>query len=305
MKIKELTVTAVIPTAQYANLQPSITVELNEGDDYEAAKKTAMEHISKFSTTYAESGKELPTGQPRQVKARKMTPFLGDGEIFFDAAEHVYMDAEGNVFQSGSQFAKQFEQPFNADAIAPKYAAKFGLQAKDVLDFWQSKADASTTFGTALHQALETEGKYLEMCKTLTTDDKEVTTGINPTFQPIVAAFYTPERLKEKAVYEPFVVDFGAKRCGQIDRFLIVDEAKKICDIEDYKTNGDLYKQNSPKFLKAPYDTLLNQPISGYQIQLNFYRAIVEANGWTVRNLTIHHWTGKEWITSQLDKLEI
>lgn len=303
MKIKELTVTAVIPTAQYANLQPSITLEVD--DDFDDAKKEALRHIAQFSSDYAEDGKAIGTGEVRTVKARKMVPYIGEGEVFFDEAAHVYMDKDGNVFQSASQFAKKFEQPFNADVIVPVYANKHSLEPQLVKDFWRSKADASTTFGTALHQALETYGKYKALADELSTPEKPVTVGIHPTLLPIVEAFFTEERLKEEAVYEPFVLDFKGKRCGQIDRLVIVDREKKICDIEDYKTNADLYKQNSPKFLKEPYKDLPNQPIGGYTIQLNDYRSIVEADGWTVRNMTLHHWAGEEWDSILLDKVKI
>lgn len=299
MKIKELTLAAVIPTAQYANLQPSITVEVD--GDYEEAKAEALKHIAQFSAEYAEGDKAIASGQPRTVKARKMTPFIGEAEVFFDEESHTYYDKDGNVFQSGSVFAKQFEQPFMIDAIVPKYAAKFNIPEQDIRDFWKAKADASTTFGTALHQALETFGTFNALARLLTTPEKPVTIGIHPTLEPIVHKFFTEERMLENAIYEPFVVD-NHGRCGQIDRLVIVDETKKICDIEDYKTNADLYKQNSPKHLKAPYDHLPNQPVSGYTLQLSFYKAILEANGWTVRKLKLHHWDGSgEWVTIELE----
>lgn len=303
MKIKELTLSAVIPTAQYANLQPSVTIEVN--DDFDAAKKEALRHISQFSSDYAENGKAIGTGAPTVKKLKKMVPDFGDVDLFFDKEAHAYCDAEGNVYESGSKFAKRFEQPFDANLIIPKYAAKFEVTEQDVRDFWKAKSESSTTFGTALHQALETYGKFAGLALQLSTEDKEVTTGINPTLLPIVRAFFTLKRQNEVANYEPFVVDSANKRCGQIDRLVIVDANEKICDIEDYKTNADLFKQNSPKFLKEPYNTLLNQPISGYKIQLNFYRTLMEANGWTVRDLLIHHWDGKSWTSIKLDKVEI
>lgn len=305
MKVKELTVTAVIPTAQYANLQPSVTVEVD--GDYEEAKKEAMAHIAQFSQQYAEDGKVISDGSATTIKRKIMKPFIGQDDVLFDPVEHVYTDKDGNVFQSGSQFAKKFEHEFNTDVIVPVYAKKFSITEQEVRDFWRAKADASTTFGTALHQSLETYGKFKPLADELNTPEKPVLIGTHPTLLPIVEQFFTPERLAENAIYEPFVADTQGRRCGQIDRLVIVDREKKICDIEDYKTNADLYKQGQRKFLKAPYDTLPNQPVSIYTIQLNFYRAILEANGWTVRNLTLHHWDGVDgkWVTINLDKVDI
>ena len=304
MKIKELTVTAVIPTAQYANLQPSIVVEVEDNEDYEKAKTEAMRHIAQFSKQYAENGKAI-SGGGSTVKTKTMTPYIGEKEIQFDPAAHAYVDEDGNVYESGSHYAAKFEHEFNAGQIAPLYANKHGLDAQDVLDFWKAKADASTTFGTSLHQALETYGKYKKLADKLSSEEKPVTIGLHPTLEPIVESFFSKARLEETAVYEPFVVDPKNKRCGQIDRLVIVDEKKKIVDIEDYKTNADLYKQGSPKTLKEPFKHLSNQPASKYAIQLSFYAAILEANGWTVRHLKLHHWAGKEWVTTIIDKQEI
>lgn len=302
MKVKELTVTAVIPTAQYANLQPSVTVEVD--GDYDEAKKEAMKHIAQFSSQYAEDGKALAGGTTVK-KLRKLTPFIGDTDIFFDREAHAYCDEEGNVYESGSAFAKKYEYEFNADMIAVPYAKKFGVTEDEVKKFWRAKGESSTTFGTALHQALETQGKFSALASKLSTADKTVETGIHPTLLPIVQAFFTDDRLKENAVYEPFVSHQGLRRCGQIDRFVIVDGAKRTCKIEDYKTNADLEKQNSPKTLKEPFKNVPNTPLGGYTLQLNHYRTTVEANGWTVIGMFIHHWNGVEWKEVEVNKVEI
>jgi hypothetical protein len=299
--IKELTVTATIPTAQYANLQPSITVEVD--GDFDEAKQTAMAEIVKFSQQYAEKDKSIGTASPTRV-LEKLIPFIGETEMYFDKELHAYYDVNGTLFDSPSKIAEAYTYPFMTDAIAPAYAKKYEVELQDVKDFWKSKADCSTTFGTALHQALETYGKWLELVETLNSPDKPVLIGIHPTFLPIVEAFFKG-REDEQAVYEPFVVDAKNKRCGKPDRLIIVDPIKKICDIDDYKTNADLDKQGTPKFLKSPYNTLPNTPAGKYNIQLNVYRDIIENNGWTVRNINMRHWGGIKWETIPVPRLEI
>lgn len=303
MKIKELTVRATIPTSQYANIIPEITVEVN--GDYEEAKAEAMLHISQFSQDYAEKGKEIgESTKSTEVKLEKLIPYIGTKEMFFDEQNHVYTDVDGKKYTSASTIAKQFEHPFPIDVVVPAYAKKFGVQEQRIRDFWKSKADASTTFGTALHQALETYGKWNNLANELNTPDKPVEIGIHPTLLPIVESFFEG-RYQEVAVYEPFIVDEEDELCGKVDRLVIVDLEKKICDIEDYKTNGDLYKERSPKFLKAPHNDLPNTPFGGYTIQQNVYRKIVEANGWTVRNLTLHHWGGAKWERIPVPKVKV
>lgn len=305
MKIKELTVTAVIPTAQYANLQPSITVEVN--DDYEDAKKAAMQEIAKFSQQYAEGDKAIGNSATTVKKLKLLTADIIDNtdvEIYFDKEEHAYYDHTGAVYESPSVIAERFTYPFPADAIAPAYANKNGVSVEEVKTFWRAKGDCSTTFGTALHQALETYGRFISIADKLSKSGKEVGLGIHPTFEPIVAAFFKG-RENEKALYEPFIVASSLKRCGRIDRLVIVDEEKKICDIDDYKTNGDLYKQGSPKTLKTPYNNLPNTPVGKYTIQLNGYRSILEANGWTVRNMTLHHWDNESWKPVKIERVDV
>ena len=124
MKVKEVTISAVIPTAQYSNLQPSITVEVD--DDVEVAKQLAMSHIIGISQKYAESGKALKGSQ-----WQKLTAFEG-GDIFYDDISHTYTNEEGEVYLSGSQYANQFTKPFDKDMMSNVVAKKFNVDASDV-----------------------------------------------------------------------------------------------------------------------------------------------------------------------------
>lgn len=272
MKVKELTITAVIPSAQYANLQPSITVEVD--DDVEEAKALAMSHIVGLSQRYAEEGKALKGGKATS-QAKRIECFVG-GSVLYDDNAHIYTNEAGDVYLSGSQYAKKFGKEFAKEAIAEKMAAKSGVPASEILQIWQMGGKASMSFGTAIHEALEMYGKFTNTCKVL---EKEYHQSNIPMVKAIVDDFFKG-REQENALYEPMVADHDRKWAGQIDRLLIVDEAKKICRIQDYKTNGEL----KPETLEQ------------YWHQLSFYGSIMQAHGWTVEGLDIHHWSSK-WTT--------
>ncbi len=305
----KFTLQATIPTTQYGNLQPAIEVE---AATFEEAQAIAMPQIQKIWNSVCETGKELvirdiqsADGAIYDNPTERMTCSLS-GEVLFLDNTHTYRDAEGTVYQSGSRYAEQFGYEFNKDAIIPLYANKFGVEPGDVEDFWNLKGDNSRNFGTALHGALEIYGKFTGLASKLSTEDKRVDLGIHPILLPIVEEFFELNT-EANSKYELFVVDKKNGRCGQIDRLVITGE--KSCIIEDYKTNGNILKQNSPKYLKEPFGRgspteLLNQPLSIYYLQQNFYREIMESLGWTVDAMRIHTYT-TEWETLEVPKIQL
>lgn len=304
----KFTITATIPTAQYANLQPAIEVE---AETFEEAQAIAMPQIQQIWNSVCEAGKELKIRSTSVTEAstgetREMECMFSGTTLFLDENTHTYRDESGEAYVSGSRFAEQFSYEFPKDAVLPMYAKKHDVPPELIDAFWTAKGNNSRDFGHALHSALELAGKYSDLVLQLSTKEKPVVLGISPTLLPAVEDFFA-DRMEEKALYEVFVVDKQGKRCGQIDR--LVKTGEKSCIIEDYKTNGDLLKQGTPKYLKAPFDSkgntpLLNQPLSIYTIQLNFYRGIMESLGWTVEGLRVHH-LDEMWDTIDIPKVDL
>lgn len=230
-------------------------------------------------------------------ETQTLTCFASGAVAYFEPVEHIYRDADGEKYLSGSTYAGLFGYPFQADYQAERRAEILGVTKQTMLDYWKSKADIATSFGTALHNAMEHYGKYRE----LHLIDKNPL-GIHPTLMPIVEAFYR-NRHHEKALYEAFVADELALHCGTIDRVVLTGH--KRCIIEDFKTNGDLGKSFGPANLKAPADFLPNTPYGKYVLQLNFYQKILEEAGWTVERRRIHWWNGIEWETLELEETEL
>lgn len=305
-KLMAFEITAVIPTAPYANIQPKL---IYEAPDFETAYAAAMPQLERISNEYG-SEKLVRAGVDNTmapVTREELVCYLSGDIAYYDEAGHTYLDTDGNKLMSGSTFGHQFTHPFEKHLFIDRSATKLELTTEEVDAYWKSKGDISTTFGTALHMAMEHYGKWFETCeRDIDSKTKQSKgTGIHPTLLPIVESFFKAHE-DEEAVYEPFVMDKKTGRCGRIDRLVLVDKKERIVDIDDYKTNGDLYKTSpGPKFLKAPYANLPNVPLSTYMLQLSFYKAIVEAHGYTVRNLRVHWWNGVEWKTIIVKSVDI
>lgn len=305
MKVSQIKLGATINLGEYSDIRPEVTVELGAKDKAEDARELALSEINKVwsQTSNKQFSERVSTSPVSAVAMQKMKCYATGAEVDFEPTSHKYY-YNGELLVSGSGFASQFEHEFNKAMIIPKSAAKLGVAEEVVDEYWTSKGNCSTTFGTALHQALEHYGKYYQLSQedidSKTGEPKGL--GIHPTLAPIVELFFEG-RENERAVYEPFVADIKNMRCGQVDRLLITGNKK--CRIQDFKTNGDLYKQNTPKTLKSPYAFLPNQPVGSYTLQLSFYKAILEAAGWIVEGLDLFHWDGEAWNEVELKPVSL
>lgn len=284
----EVPMTVVIPTGQYANIQPVVT---GVGPTFDEARSDALQKALSFYKA-VDAQAELNVHETASVIApavsadyKTLKCWLTGGELKYDPIAHKYVDDEGNEYTSGSKFAHQYQHDFDKKMILPKYASKYGVNPDSVEAMWDDKGEASTTFGTALHKAMETVINNYDLAKKVGNDPFEM---VHPLIRPIVEKFFTEERLATKMYAEKFILDRENKRCGQLDLITVVDFNKRILDIEDYKTNVDLFKEGTPKTLKAPFSHLPNMPAACYTLQLSFYKAIVEKAGWTVRNINLY-----------------
>jgi len=220
----------------------------------------------------------------RSKTAFKVKDIFGN-EIFYDDVTHKYTNALGEVYMSGSKFADQFGQPFDAQMISGKIASKFGLGPEEhqaIQDMWKLKAEASASFGTAIHAALELYGKYKDLAESI---GKETHFHDNPVLNQAVELFYKEHPETANVGYECLVVDHKMKRAGRIDRLEYEEDGVWITD---FKTNFDIQKS-----------------LKKYWLQLSFYAAIVQANGQAVLGLKIYHYTGNKWVTIESQVIDI
>lgn len=296
-KIK-YTLTAVVPVAQYANLQPAIEVE---ADSIKEAEAIVLPYIEEFYNKYADKSK-IGAAKNAAKPGRKLLKDLFGNEIFYDEATHEYTNSLGEVYLSGSQYAK--EEEFDADYWANSFAEKYNLGedgAAKIKEMWNVNGNASSSFGTAVHAAIELYGQYRDIADVIDVDlktgerkklsakvDKNSSLSKLPYLKEVVEKFFNEERLAEPAKYEVLVVDHVNKRAGRIDR--LVKEKDGTFSVRDMKTNH--------KILKKERDI--------YSKQLSFYADILIANGAKISDnpIMLHHWVDGEWKDIKLEKVD-
>nr|DAV76436.1 MAG TPA: ATP dependent helicase [Caudoviricetes sp.] len=295
--------TAVIPTAQYANLQPEIETT---GKSYEEAQELALQRMTELWNRVCEPGKELHVGQKvatptEDISYERVASGITGVEVLFDPITHSYKGLNGEDYLSGSAFASKYKSEFDAARISSAMADKYKVPAHSITSMWNLNGEVSTSLGTAVHNALELYGKYLQLSNAIKGTDESALTK-NEIIRPLVQSFFK-DRENEKAGYEVFVANESHRLCGFIDRLLIVDEEKRICRVQDYKTNHSIERKET---ILPPFKGVVESTVLGaYWLQLSFYAYILQQAGWTVQGLDIFNWEGGEWKTYQHDVIDI
>lgn len=289
---------ATVPVGQYANLVPEVEVE---GDTIEECEALVLPYIEGFFNKWSD---KVKVGAGKRVAATgkiELTDMFGN-KIFYDEGTHEYTNSLGEVYLSGSQFAK--EEPFDGEYWAQEFVTKYGLKEEDkqrILSMWNTNGSASSSFGTALHAAIELYGQYHDIADIIDIDlktgerkkldkktEKNSAMSKLPYLKDCVLKFFTPERLAESAQYEVLVVDHKNKRAGRIDRLILTEDGKY--KVRDMKTNNKILKPERTTYTK----------------QLSFYGDIIIANGGelTEDGLALHHWVEDDWKDIPLEKID-
>lgn len=301
--------TATVPVAQYANLQPGVEFDVPEGQTLQEAMDFALGEIRRIWNMV--SDKPLRTREDESALAQAVSTavelvcWASGTRVMFEPVSHTYGDGS---WLSGSTFAHKFTSEFAAKVVAGKVAAKVeprhdgsaAVEAGEIVEMWDKNAEASSLFGSAVHAALELRGKYGWVSR-LTKGSDEGATPKHPTLKAAVESFFAG-RENERAIYEAFVADPTLKHCGQIDRLRIMDERNHV-QIEDFKTNGDLHKKVT---VRAPFKGVVEATQLGlYWLQLSFYARILAVHGLIVDGLVVHHWDGSEWHEYRHDVIDV
>lgn len=193
-----------------------------------------------------------------------ISTFTGE-KVFYNDDSHSYYDTNGNELVSGSQYAKQFAKPFDQDAVSKAVANKTGEPQEIVLKKWELGGGIANSYGTAVHDSVE----FVLMGG----DIEKIPQVLRPQVQELVTAV---REYDMTPVTEVVISDVANKAVGRVDCLLINDDKEFV--IVDYKTNREL-KGNK---------------IDVYTKQLEFYRDIMLAHGWTCKGLDILHHDGEQ-----------
>lgn len=281
---------AVIPTVQYGNIQPTF-----EGDDLAALEAQIQDVWARYADKPLNVKGEAPVALERSIE--KIKTFTNE-DILYDAAAHIYTDLDGNELLGGSTYAKQFEKPFNKAMMLPICEKAWGVKADDIAEIWEMNSEISTSYGTALHKALELYAEHSQNGRKII--DSKISKGKekegapnyvlpnHPYLAQVVKDFYSLPLKTGKVHSEVWLSCVRDKIAGQADRILQTGE--NTYRVQDFKTGKDIDKDK----LKV------------YQHQLSFYAYMLKQAGFGVEpELDIFHHDGKEWKTITAPVLEI
>lgn len=304
MKVDKVGFKAVIPTGQYANIQPEI--EFSDCGVGEATE-VGMSYIKDLFARFSEKGGL--TDKDIILSSVTKKSFNEGVEVQFEPIHHTY--SIGSVPLIGAtNYIKKFYKEFDVETMSGVSAKSWGVNQQDVKDLWESNGDLTSMFGTVVHNALEQYENFRAMGSTVQAK-KELPDNYamprHPILKKIVEEFAlitSGNDSKWSVVPEALITDVGGGFCGTADRILILDQENKICRVQDYKVN--INSDEIKKSMKAltPFDTLPANKITKYQIQMSFYANMLQKSGWTVEGLDVFIYED-EWKTYHLNVLEV
>lgn len=299
--MSKYSLTAVIPTVQYGNVQPTI-----EGDDLAKIEaemrvlwdKYASEPLKvKEATTQPEGSDTSQNSTSHMVSAQEITTFTNE-KIRYNDISHTYYDLEGNELMSASTHAQKYAKPFNREALLPVCAKAWGVKAEDIAEIWDMNSEVSTLYGSSLHKALELYAEHSQDGRKII--DAKIAKGKEPEGAPnyvlpnhpylaqVVKDFYNLPQPTGVVHSEVFLSCIRDGIAGQADRILQTGE--NTYRVQDFKTGKEIDKEKKKV----------------YQIQMSTYADMIKKAGMIVEeDMDIFHHDGKEWSIITVPVVEV
>lgn len=224
--------------------------------------------------------------------------------IKFLKQEHKYI-YQGKELISGTRYIKRWIAEFDDKRIAEACAKKYGCTQSQVLDFWSGSGDIASSFGTAIHNALEHYEKFKWLGK-IVQDQKGLPFNkalpTHPALRKIVEEFYQQDLQKGEVIAEALLTNVEKGLCGYADRILITGE--KACRVQDYKVNINADAIDPNMKLLGQMAALPKTKLSKYQLQMSFYARLLQLSGWKVEGLDAFVYEGT-WKHYPLEVLQL
>jgi hypothetical protein len=179
--------------------------------------------------------------------------------MLFDEVSHTY-SKDGIVYTSVSEFLNTLDPEFPKERIAAATAKRDGGSADEIIGKWDLNSEISSTYGTAVHKAIEYWIRYGEVTKV-------------PHLADAVKAF-SKLHSREKLHAEVIVYSDEYQLAGTIDQLISIGPKQVL--VQDVKTNVELTDKKLKKYAR----------------QLSTYKLLLEMKGITVAGLNILHWNG-------------
>lgn len=240
--------------------------------------------------------------------------------IIFSKEDHRYT-AGDKIYTSVSKVLGKYKNEFNAEhwstykaleALIPdfktikkgwnidnpefiNYASSYVnpedlLKKKEsILKDWADNNHKSILKGNSYHESRENMSYAQGFEVNPFTGDKFEVNGVQSTDKTnLLSNLY---ELKDGFYPELLIWNDKASIAGQADKvFIETSGDKRYVDLDDYKTNKQIKKSayKSQK-MKPPLSHLADCNYNHYNLQISFYAWMLEEFGFTVRNLSFHH----------------
>ena len=247
-----------------------------EKDDPEPISNTINDPAA--SQAPQEANLKNPTVYKSKVLGREITVGVDNG--------HIYLPH----YMSGSRFPRKFFKQFtdeDKERVLDYYEREKDVKREEVEATWDMKADIATSYGTAVHAAMELYYNHHKVGDKIKGRD-----GVNKAFSKNPFFAHIVKTLVEDLgpgnyLAEQFIWHEGLRFCGAIDLLEVVDKNTVI--VHDFKTNDSVtkrvYQEKDSPFKKDVDNTQLGE----YWLQLSFYAYVLKQYGINTKELQIHH----------------
>lgn len=208
-------------------------------------------------------------------KVSKIKEFFN--QLEFEESTHTYK-VLGEQLSSASSTISNFYDPFDTYRVAGFVAKKRGITKEEVLKEWDDKRDFACHKGHVVHAF----GEDYMFDRTREKDYPEFSGYMDAiiNFWDSLPSHIVPAIAELKMYSKQFNL------AGTAD-IILYDKNRKGFIIADYKTNIDLFKNFKNKKLKAPFNNLLECPMSKYKVQLSIYHYLFEQTGFKILDRVI------------------
>lgn len=193
-------------------------------------------------------------------------------DLKFDEERHMYF-LHGDNLPSVSSLIETHYDKVNFTPMKIAIARREGVSPSEIQERWDKIKNDSCTLGTNTHTYAE---NYTGV-EIADTPHKQAAKN----FLDTLPSHY------EIAIREARMYSRLYKYAGTAD-LILMDKRNDSLVIADYKTNKDLFKHYN-QHMNTPFDELLINPFSKYQLQLSYYQIMLENLGYPVTNRVIVH----------------
>lgn len=226
-------------------------------------------------------------------KFKKLVPDIGEGFVYFDEANHIYYNEDGERMTSGSMMEELEVGTADLSYAAEAMAKSTKIPKSAIMSMWERNGSLSAQLGTVIHDAFDYYIKNQTQMKAYDSIKERPHSACN--WLPNVVGNIIDEYLDiwslDQSAAEVFI-RFG-NFCGYVDQLVYLGD--NIVTIRDYKIINGLKKVKTKSF----------GTVHKYTVQQSTYKAILEANGYEVLGAQLNLYDGEEWKEQELETVDI